>query len=95
MIEQIINFDLITGSVQPFMVVLYFLIGYVVTDKLYLHDAISFLQGRKAWAVALFCLPIMVLTLVTGTHWEDAILSFTFTIAIYDNILKHFKTFMP
>lgn len=92
---EVFDFAILTGSVKPFLVVLFFLIGYVVTDKFYLHDAIKWLKGKKEWAVGLFSLPFAVLFIATGEDWQTVTVSYLVTNAIYDYILKHFKIILP
>lgn len=89
--EEIITFELIKGAYVPILGALILLAGYFVTDHLYLHQVLLFLNGNKAYAVALASLPIAVAFVATGTSWESALITYLSTNGLYDNILKHLK----
>lgn len=92
---EVIDFSILTGSIKPFYIVLFFLIGYVATDKLYLHEVLSFLKRRKELAVAMFSVPVAAGLVVTGEDWQTVTISYLVTNAVYDYILKHFKKILP
>lgn len=93
--SEIINFEILAGSIKPFIVALFFLVGYVATDKLQLHTAIKFFKGKKEWAVAMFSAPVFGVLIISGEDWQTVTVSYLVTSAVYDYILKHFKTLMP
>jgi hypothetical protein len=89
--EDFLTFELIKGAYIPTLGAMILLAGYFVTDKLYLHETILFLQGRKAWAVALASLPLAVLFLVMGSTPESVLITYFATNGLYDHLIKSLK----
>jgi hypothetical protein len=89
--EDFLTFELIKGAYIPTLGAMILLAGYFVTDKLFLHETILFLQGRKAWAVALASLPLAVLFLVMGSTPESVLITYFATNGLYDHLIKSLK----
>jgi hypothetical protein len=89
--EDFLRFELIKGAYIPTLGAMILLAGYFVTDKLYLHETILFLQGRKAWAVALASLPLALLFLVMGSTPESVLITYFATNGLYDHLIKSLK----
>jgi hypothetical protein len=89
--EDFLTFELIKGAYIPTLGAMILLAGYFVTDKLFLHDTILFLQGRKAWAVSLASLPLAVLFLFMGSTPESVLITYFATNGLYDHLIKSLK----
>jgi hypothetical protein len=89
--EDFLTFELIKGAYIPTLGSMILLAGYFVTDKLFLHDTILFLQGRKAWAVALASLPLAVGYVVAGEPIGSVVITYLATNGSYDMFIKPFK----
>lgn len=89
--EDFLTFQLIKGAYIPTLGAMILLAGYFVTDKLFLHDTILFLQGKKAWAVALASLPLAVLFLAMGSTVESVLMTYFATNGLYDHLIKSLK----
>jgi hypothetical protein len=86
--EQILNFEIISGSVIPALAVLINLAGYLVTDKLYLHLSFS---TNKATAVAVTAIPLAFIYWITGSAWESVLITYFAAVTAYDLLLKNLK----
>lgn len=89
--EQILNFEIIQGSIIPALMALINLAGYLVTDKLYLHDRILLFNGNKATAVAVTAIPLAVLYYATGSAWESVLITYFAAVTAYDLLIKPIK----
>jgi hypothetical protein len=89
--EEFLTFELIKGAYIPTLGAMILLAGYFVTDKLFLHDTILLLQGRKAWAVALASFPLAVGYVVMGASYESVLITYFATNGLYDHLIKSLK----
>ena len=94
--EDLLTFELIKGAYVPIMGLMFFLSGYIATDKLFLQDCILFLDGKKSRAVFLAGLPIGLLYYAFGTYgWESILGTYLITNGLYDLIFKYLKQYLP
>jgi hypothetical protein len=92
------SFDIsnIVNAIDPIMVWLYILAGYIATDKLYLQDCMRFMHGKKSIAVFLIGLPIaLAYLLLQVCGWESVLLNFFVANVAYDYFFKHLKPYLP
>jgi predicted membrane-bound spermidine synthase len=94
--EDILTFELIKGAYVPIMGLMFFLAGYVATDKLFLHECVLFINGKKSIAVFFASAPIGLLYIAFNSEeWQSVLVTFLATNGLYEYFLKTFKKYLP
>jgi hypothetical protein len=94
--EEIFNIEILKNlSVNPVMMMMFFLAGYTATEKLNLHLCFAIFHKNKAYPVFLLCIPIAVIYLITGSKWEEVLGTYLFVNTFYSHGLKQLQKLLP